>query len=41
MTGIGVPTGAVSEQELAEAGADAVASLEQLESELRQRGLLD
>jgi HAD superfamily hydrolase (TIGR01509 family) len=41
MTGIGVATGAVSEQELVEAGADAVASLEQLESELRQRGLLD
>lgn len=41
MTGVGIPTGAASVQELADSGADAVASLEQLESELRQRGLLD
>jgi HAD superfamily hydrolase (TIGR01509 family) len=41
MTAIGVPTGAVGEHDLADAGADVVVSLEQLESELRRRGLLD
>lgn len=41
MTALAVATGALSGQELLEAGADAVANLEQLESELRQRGLLD
>ena len=41
MTAVAVDTGALSAQELVDAGADAVASLEQLESELRLRGLLD
>jgi N-acetyl-D-muramate 6-phosphate phosphatase len=41
MVAIGCPTGAVSEQELFDAGADAVASLEGIEHELRRRGLLD
>jgi phosphoglycolate phosphatase len=40
MTAVAVATGALSAQELAEAGADAVVSLEQIESELRRRGLL-
>ena len=41
MTAVAVATGALSADELAEAGADAVVSLEQIESELRRRGLLD
>jgi phosphoglycolate phosphatase-like HAD superfamily hydrolase len=41
MTAVSVTTGAVSAQELVDAGTDAVASLEQIESELRLRGLLD
>jgi HAD superfamily hydrolase (TIGR01509 family) len=41
MTSVSVTTGAVSAQELVDAGTDAVATLEQIESELRQRGLLD
>jgi HAD superfamily hydrolase (TIGR01509 family) len=41
MTALAVATGALSAQELLDGGADAVANLEQLESELRQRGLLD
>ena len=41
MTAVAVATGALSAQELLDAGADAVANLEQLESELRHRGLLD
>jgi HAD superfamily hydrolase (TIGR01509 family) len=41
MFAIGCPTGAVSAQDLVDAGADAVVSLEQVESELRRRGLLD
>jgi HAD superfamily hydrolase (TIGR01509 family) len=41
MIAIGVATGAVSGQDLLDAGADAVADLEAIESELRRRGLLD
>lgn len=41
MTAIGVPSGAVSADDLAIAGADSVASLPEIESELRRRGLLD
>jgi len=41
MTAVAVTTGVMSAQDLVEAGADAVATLEQIESELRLRGLLD
>lgn len=41
MTAVGVPSGAVSSEDLVDAGADAVASLGTIESDLRQRGLLD
>jgi hypothetical protein len=41
MTAVGVPTGAVSADDLIAAGADAVASLSEIESDLRRRGLLD
>lgn len=41
MVAVGVPSGAVSAQDLVDAGADAVASLDAVESELRRRGLLD
>lgn len=41
MTAVGVPSGAVSADDLTSAGADAIASLAAIESELRRRGLLD
>lgn len=41
MTAFGVASGAVSAQDLLDAGADAVASLGAIESDLRRRGLLD
>ena len=40
MVGVAVPYGAASESELAEAGADSVTELADVESELRARGLL-
>jgi HAD superfamily hydrolase (TIGR01509 family) len=41
MTALAVPTGAVSPDDLVSAGADAVAALMAVESDLRGRGLLD
>ena len=41
MTAVGVPSGAVTGDDLAEAGAETVATLPAIESELRLRGLLD
>ena len=41
MTAVGVPSGAVSGEDLLAAGADAVAELGAIESDLRRRGLLD
>jgi HAD superfamily hydrolase (TIGR01509 family) len=41
MTAVGLASGAVSAEELEHAGADTVATLPAVESELRQRGLLD
>ena len=41
MTAVGVPTGAATATDLLDAGAHAVGSLAEIESELRRRGLLD
>jgi beta-phosphoglucomutase-like phosphatase (HAD superfamily) len=41
MIAVGVPTGAVSADDLIAAGANAVASLSEIESDFRRRGLLD
>jgi HAD superfamily hydrolase (TIGR01509 family) len=41
MTSVGVPSGAASPADLVDAGANAVASLDGIELDLRRRGLLD